>query len=260
MTQQRTLSFDPKAFLAKVGAGKTLTRHRKKAIIFRQGDPNDSVFYIQKGRVKLTVVSKEGKEAVIAIMEERDFMGESCLLAGQPVRMATATSLAESLVVKVERDAMIRVIEKEPKFAALLLSYVLSRNVRVEEDLMDQLFNSSEKRLARVLLLMAHFGKEGQHQTVIPQVSQQTLAEMIGVTRTRVSFFMNKFKRLGFIDYNGGFYVHNSLLNIILHDKSPRDPAVHGRRQPKHLSQKKGKSDNYLTAFNSQAAIPMIWG
>ncbi|MGH9353441.1 MAG: Crp/Fnr family transcriptional regulator [Terriglobia bacterium] len=248
MKQTRSLSFDPKAFLARIGAGKTLTRYHKKETIFRQGDRNDSVFYIQKGRVKLTVVSKEGKEAVVAMMEERDFLGESCLLAGQPIRLVTATSLTESLIVKIEKGSMIQVIEKEPEFAALLLSYVLSRNVRVEEDLVDQLFNASEKRLARVLLLMAHFGKDGQHQTVIPKVSQQTLAEMIGVTRTRVSSLMNKFRRLGFIDYNGTFQVHNSLLNIILHDKSPRDPAVHGRKLLKHRSQKKAKSDNFLTA------------
>lgn len=173
MAQNRTLRYDPTAFLAKVSAGKTLTRYRKKETIYRQGDANDSVLYIQRGSVKLTVVSREGKEAVIAIMGERDFLGESCLLARQPVRMTTATSLTESLVVNVERDAMIQVIQKEPEFAALLLSYVLSRNVRVEEDLVDQLFNSSEKRLARLLLLMANFGKDRQHQTVIPKVTQQ---------------------------------------------------------------------------------------
>jgi CRP-like cAMP-binding protein len=185
--------------------------------IFTQGEPADAVFYIQDGQVKLTVVSAQGKEAVIAILEAEAFFGEGCL-AGQPLRMATATALTDGTLMRVEKPAMLQVLQAEPAFSALFMAYLLSRNSRIEADLIDQLFNSSEKRLARVLLLLAHFGKEGQAEPVIPQLSQETLAEMIGTTRSRVSFFLNKFRKLGFIDYNGGMHVHSSLLNILLHD------------------------------------------
>lgn len=175
------------------------------------------MFYIQTGKVKLTVVSPKGKEAVVAILGRADFFGEGCL-AGQVVRMATAISMEDSTIVRIEKAAMIRVLHEEPAFSELFMAYLLSRNIRIEEDLVDQLFNSSEKRLARVLLLLAHFGKEGKAELVIPKMSQETLAEMVGTTRSRVSFFLNKFKKLGFIEYNGELRVHSSLLNIVLHD------------------------------------------
>jgi cAMP-binding proteins - catabolite gene activator and regulatory subunit of cAMP-dependent protein kinases len=194
-----------------------MLKSRKKTIIFSQGDTADAVFNIQDGKVKLTVVSQQGKEAVVAILERGDFFGEGCL-AGQPVRMATAISLGDSTLVRINKQAMINVLHEEPTFAELFISYLLSRNIRIEEDLIDQLFNSSEKRLARVLLLLAHFGKEGKPDPVIPKISQETLAEMIGTTRSRVSFFLNKFRKLGFIHYNGGLQVHSSLLSIVLHD------------------------------------------
>jgi CRP/FNR family cyclic AMP-dependent transcriptional regulator len=209
--------FDPKSFLAKVGEGKTIAEYSKSQMVFSQGDPANAVFYIQKGKVKLTVVSNAGKEAVIALLGAGDFLGEGCL-AGQPVRMATATAISSSSIVRLEKEAMIRVLHEEPAFSEMFLSYVLSRNMRIEEDLVDQLFNSSERRLARVLLLLSHFGKEGKPEPVIAKISQETLAEMIGTTRSRVSFFMNKFRKMGFIEYNGGLHVHSSLLNIVLHD------------------------------------------
>jgi len=209
--------FDLKTFLAGSGQGSTPANHAKNHTIFLQGDPADSIFYIQKGRIKLTVVSKQGKEAVVAILGAGDFFGEGCL-AGQPLRMATAVAVTECSVVRLEKSAMIAVLHDEPVFSALFISYLLTRNIRIEEDLVDQLFNSSEKRLARLLLLLANFGKEGKPEVVIPKVSQETLAEMIGTTRSRVSFFMNKFRKLGFIEYNGGLSVHSSLLNVVLHD------------------------------------------
>ena len=209
--------FDPKIFLARVGHGRTITSFKENQRIFSQGDPADAVFYIQKGKVKLTVVSIPGKEAVIGILGSRDFFGEGCL-AGQPLRLATAVALSECAIVRLEKQATIRALHKEPAFSELFLSYLLSRNMRLEEDLVDQLFNSSEKRLARVLLLLANFGKKGKPELMIPRMSQETLAEIIGTTRSRVSFFMNKFRKLGFIHYNGGLQVHSSLLNIILHD------------------------------------------
>jgi CRP/FNR family cyclic AMP-dependent transcriptional regulator len=210
-------AFDPQTFLAKVGAGRTLVSSPKQGPIFTQGDVADAVFYIQNGQVKLTVVSEQGKEAVIAILEAHTFFGEGCL-AGQPRRMATATALTDCALMRIAKPAMFRVLHAEPAFSALFMAYLLSRNSRIEADLIDQLFNSSEKRLARVLLLLARFGKEGKAEPVIPQLSQETLAEMIGTTRSRVSFFLNKFRRLGFIDYNGGMHVHSSLLNVVLHD------------------------------------------
>jgi CRP/FNR family transcriptional regulator, cyclic AMP receptor protein len=210
-------SFDPKIFLDKIGEKRTITEYRKNQVVFSQGDPADAIFYIQKGKVKLTVVSEHGKEAVIAILEAGHFFGEGCL-AGQPRRIATAGAISECAILRLEKSHTIRVLHDEPAFSALLLEYLLSRNIRIEEDLVDQLFNSSEKRLARLLLLLANFGKEGKPEPVIANISQETLAQMIGTTRSRVSHFMNKFRKLGFIDYNGGLKVHSSLLNIVLHD------------------------------------------
>jgi CRP/FNR family transcriptional regulator, cyclic AMP receptor protein len=210
-------AFDPQTFLAHIGAGRTLAAYRPRSLIFAQGDAADAVFYIQRGQVQLTVVSAQGKEAVIAILEAQAFFGEGCL-AGQPQRIATATAHTDCALMRIEKSAMMRVLRDEPAFAALFTAYLLSRNNRIEEDLIDQLFNSSEKRLARVLLLLAHFGKDGHTELVIPKISQETLAEMVGTTRSRVSFFLNKFRKLGFIDYNGGLHVHSSLLTVVLHD------------------------------------------
>ncbi len=217
MVAKRTAGFNPTTFLDKVGNGKTILKSKKKDVLFSQGDAADAVFYIQEGKVKLTVVSTKGKEAVVAILERTAFFGEGCL-AGQPVRMAAATALDPSTIVRIDKSAMLRLLQDEPTFSKLFMAYLLFRNIRIEADLVDQLFNSSEKRLARVLLLLAHFGKESQPETVIAKISQETLAEMVGTTRSRISFFMNRFRKLGFIEYNGGLHVHSSLLNIILHD------------------------------------------
>jgi CRP/FNR family transcriptional regulator, cyclic AMP receptor protein len=217
MKDKRIPPFNPQTFLKQVGSGKTTLTSPKKQIIFSQGDAADAVFYIQTGKIKLSVVSQQGKEAVIAVLEKGGFFGEGCL-AGQLVCMATATTTENATLVRIEKTAMIRVLHNEPAFSELFLAYLLGRNIRIQEDLVDQLFNSSEQRLARVLLLMAHFGKEGKPEPVVPKVSQEMLAEMIGTTRSRVSFFMNKFRKLGFVYYNGGLHVHSSLLNIILHD------------------------------------------
>jgi CRP-like cAMP-binding protein len=217
MKGQHIAPFKPQTFLKQVGHGKTTLSSPKKQIIFSQGDTSDAVFYIQTGKIKLSVVSQQGKEAVIAVLEKDSFFGEGCL-AGQLVCMATATAAEDSTLVRIEKTAMIRVLHNEPAFSELFLAYLLGRNIRIQEDLVDHLFNSSEKRLARVLLLMAQFGKEGKPEPVVPKVSQEMLAEMIGTTRSRVSFFMNKFRKLGFVYYNGGLHVHSSLLNIILHD------------------------------------------
>jgi CRP-like cAMP-binding protein len=210
-------AFDPQTFLAKIGAGRTIVTCQPQHLIFSQGDAADAVFYIQEGQVKLTVVSEQGKEAVIALLNAQAFFGEGCL-AGQPRRMATAMALTDGTLMRIAKPAMIRVLHDEPAFSALFMAYLLSRNSRIEADLIDHLFNSSEKRLARVLLLLAHFGKDGKEDLVIPRISQETLAEMIGTTRSRVSFFLNKFRKLGFIDYNGELRVHSSLLNVVLHD------------------------------------------
>jgi CRP/FNR family cyclic AMP-dependent transcriptional regulator len=210
-------AFDPHTFLAKVGTGRTLVAYQEQRPIFTQGEAADAVFYIQDGKVKLTVVSEQGKEAVIALLAAQAFFGEGCL-AGQPVRMATATALTDCALMRIEQPAMLRVLHAEPAFSALFMAYLLSRNSRIEADLIDHLFNSSEKRLARVLLLLAHFGKEGKTEPVIPKISQATLADMIGTTRGRVNFFLNKFRKLGFIDYNGGLHVHSALLNVVLYD------------------------------------------
>jgi CRP/FNR family cyclic AMP-dependent transcriptional regulator len=221
MASKQNPSFDPKLFLAKVGEGRSIGKYRKDQIVFSQGDPADAIFYIQKGKAKVTVVSEQGKEAVVAILGPDDFFGEGCL-AGQPRRMATVSTMGEGLFMRLEKASVVRVIHDEPAFSEMFIAHLLARTIRVEEDLIDQLFNSSEKRLARMLLLLANFGKDGRPEPVIAKVSQETLAEMIGTTRSRVSFFMNKFRKLGFIHYDGGgLEVHSSLLNVILHDQPP---------------------------------------
>jgi CRP-like cAMP-binding protein len=210
--------FDPRDFLSKVGRGRTIAQFRSKQIVFSQGDVADSVFFIETGQVKVTVVSEQGKEAVVAILGTGEFFGEGCL-AGQKWRMATATAMAESEIMRLEKTAVVRILHDEPAFSEMFVAHLLARNIRVEEDLIDQLFNSSEKRLARALLLLANFGKEGRPEPIIARISQETLAEMIGTTRSRVSFFMNKFRDLGFIEYNGDMVVHSSLLSVVLHDQ-----------------------------------------
>jgi CRP-like cAMP-binding protein len=210
--------FDPKVFLAKAGKGRAVSIYQTKQIVFSQGEPADSVFYILAGKVKVTVVSEQGKEAVVAIRGQDEFLGEGCL-AGQAQRVATATAMTECEIMRLEKETMIDVLHDEAAFSELFLSRLLARTIRVEEDLVDQLFNSSEKRLARALLLLANFGKDGTPSTVIAKVSQETLAEMIGTTRSRVSRFMNKFRRLGFIDYNSELEIHSSLLSVLLHDE-----------------------------------------
>jgi len=209
--------FDPHAFLATIGEGRKSVLFRQKQGIFAQGDTADAVFYIQTGKVKLTVVSKTGKEATIGILGDGQFFGEGSL-AGQPLRMGSATAMTDCAILRIDKKAMMEALHREHEFSDLFVAYLLARNVRYEEDLVDQLFNSSEKRLARILLLLAHFGKEGKPETVIPKISQEALAEMIGTTRSRVSFFMNRFRKFGFIHYNGGMQVHSSLLNVVLHD------------------------------------------
>ena len=210
-------AFDVKLFLDSAGLGRKVEKFRAKQTIFAQGDPAKKVMYIQEGGVKLTVVNEAGKEAVVAILQSGDFLGEGCL-AGQSICMATATSIAPTTVLVIEKDEMIRALHEEHEFSDRFIAYMLGRNIRVEEDLIDQLFNSSEKRLARTLLLLARYGAQGQPQKVLPKVSQEMLAEMIGTTRSRVNFFMNKFRKLGFIEYNGEIHVKNSLLSIVLHD------------------------------------------
>jgi CRP-like cAMP-binding protein len=217
MKRRAIPAFDPQEFLAKVGKGRTLADYKKNQKVFSQGDLADAIFYIQTGKLKLTVVSQQGKEAVVAILGAGDFFGEGCL-AGQAMRMSSAATMTECSIMRLEKSSVVRLIHDEPSFSELFLRYLLSRNIRIEEDLVDQLFNSSEKRLARVLLLMANFGKEDKPEPVIPKISQETLAEIVGTTRSRVSFFMNRFRKLGFIEYNGGLHVHSSLLNIVLHD------------------------------------------
>jgi CRP/FNR family cyclic AMP-dependent transcriptional regulator len=217
-TKEGVPSFDPKKFLAKVGDGKTIAEYQKDQVVFAQGDAAETVFYLQKGRVKITVVSEQGKEAVLGILEAGLFFGEGCL-NGHPLRLTTATAAGECLITRITKAAMIATMHDEPEFSELFMAYLLKRNSRIEEDLVDQLFNSSEKRLARVLLLLANFGKEGKTEPVIGKFSQETLAEMIGTTRSRVSFFMNKFRRLGYIDYNGKLEIHNSLLEVVLYDR-----------------------------------------
>jgi len=212
------VAFDPKVFLAKVGEGKTIVEYRKDEVVFAQGDAADTIYYIQKGRLKVVVISEQGKEAVVGMLEPGQFFGEGCM-NGHSVRIATTTAMEACLVTAISKTAMLAVLHSEPKFSELFMAHLLTRNSRIEEDLIDQLFNSSEKRLARLLLLLANFGKEGTPQPISPNISQETLAEMIGTTRSRVSFFMNKFRKLGFISYNGKIEVHSSLLNAVLYDK-----------------------------------------
>jgi CRP/FNR family cyclic AMP-dependent transcriptional regulator len=211
-------SFDPRKFLAKVGKGKTISEFEKDQVIFSQGDAADAVFYIQKGRIKLTVVSEQGKEAVVGVLGPGQFFGEGCL-NGHPVRVTTGAAVVTSRITRIAKVSMIATMHDEPGFSELFMAYLLTRNSRIEEDLIDQLFNSSEKRLARLLLLLANFGKDGRPEPIVGTFSQETLAEMIGTTRSRVSFFMNKFRKLGYIEYNGKLEIHNSLLNVVLYDK-----------------------------------------
>ena len=220
--------FDPRAFLGRSEAGKTIEKYAKNQKIFSQGDVADAVFFVQKGKVKLTVLSEQGKEAVVAILQPGQFFGEGCL-NGHPLRIATTTAMEECLITSITRTAMLAALGNEPKFSEFFMAYLLSRNSRIEDDLIDQLFNSSERRLARLLLLLANFGKAGGPQPINPNISQETLAEMIGTTRSRVSFFMNKFRKLGFISYNGKIEVHNSLLSAVLHDK----PQIERDEQPR---------------------------
>lgn len=210
--------FDPKVFLSKANGGRTISTYKKNQVVFAQGDPADSVFYVLDGKAKITVISEQGKEAVVAILGPDEFCGEGCL-TGQPLRVATAVALTECNVMKLEKAEIVRVLHEEPAFSEMFIAHLLARTLRVEADLVDQLFNSSEKRLARALLLLANFGKEGTPQPIIAKVSHETLAEMIGTTRSRVSQFMNKFRQLGFIDYNGTIEVHSSLLSVVLHDQ-----------------------------------------
>jgi CRP/FNR family cyclic AMP-dependent transcriptional regulator len=216
-TKTKKTAFSAKSFLAKIGGDRTTTFYRPNQTVFAQGDPADSVFYIEKGKVQVSVLSKRGKEAVLAILGPGDFFGEGAL-NGQPQRMASVATMTECSIVRLERAAMLQALHDEPRFSDLFISYLLHRSARAEEDMIDQLFNSSEKRLARILLLLANFGKEGKPEPVIPRISQETLAEMVGTTRSRVSSFMNKFRRLGLIEYNGELSVHTSLLNVVLSD------------------------------------------
>ena len=216
-TAKKRSKFDPQTFLSTIDGGRTIAAFPKKQTIFIQGEPSDAVFYIQEGKVKLTVLSNTGKEATIGILNEGDFFGEGCL-AGQPLRMCSATAMTDCSLMRIDKKSMMEVIHRERAFSDMFVAYLLTRNIRYEEDLVDQLFNSSEKRLARILLLLAHFGKDGKPEVAIPKISQETLAEMVGTTRGRVNFFMNRFRKLGFVRYNGELEVHSSLLNVVLHD------------------------------------------
>jgi CRP/FNR family transcriptional regulator, cyclic AMP receptor protein len=217
MARKRQI-FDPKSFLARIGQGRSIANYHKDQTVFLQGDPANAVFYIQKGKVKVTVVSEQGKEAIVAFLGADEFFGEACL-AGQAKRITTVTAITDSAIMRLEKADLVSVIHEEPAFSEMFIAHLLARTIRVEADLVDQLFNSSEKRLARLLLLLANFGKEGKPEPIIAKISQETLAEMIGTTRSRVSFFMNRFRKLGFIDYNGHIEVHSSLLNVVLHDQ-----------------------------------------
>jgi CRP/FNR family transcriptional regulator, cyclic AMP receptor protein len=217
MARKTKKTFDPKTFLATVNHGRTASTYRRDAIVFRQAGPADAVFYIRKGRIKIVVASQQGKEAVVAVLGPGEFFGEGCLI-GQPLRLATARAMVDSEIMRVGKAEMIRVLHDEPSFGELFMAHLLTRNSRVEEDLADQLFNSSEKRLARTLLLLANFGKEGEAQPITTKISQETLAEIVGTTRPRINSFMNKFRKLGFIDYNGALKIHNSLLSVVLRD------------------------------------------
>src|ERR1700730_9770244 len=211
------LPFDPVVFLGRIGSGRSITKYRRAQTIFTQGDVADAVFYIQKGKVKITVLSEHGKEAVIAILGKDEFCGEGCL-AGQPLRMSTAVAMNDCEIMRIEKQAIVRTLHDEPAFSEVFATHLLARTIRIEEDLVDQLFNSSEKRLARALLLLANFDKEGEPEHVIAKMSQETLAGMIGTTRARVNFFMNKFRKLGYISYDGAIEVHSSLLSVVLNE------------------------------------------
>jgi CRP/FNR family cyclic AMP-dependent transcriptional regulator len=225
MALAMVLPFNPAVFLANAGLGRRIVHFKPHATFFRQGDPADCVFYLQTGRVKLTVVSQKGKEATITLLSAGEFIGEESIAGAVGLRMATATAVTNCTALKIEREEMVRVLSEEHAFSDLFLRFLLARSMRTQADLVDQLFNSSEKRLARILLLMAEFGKPGEPEMLIPKISQETLAEMIGTTRSRVSFFMNRFRRLGFVEYNGRIRVHKSLLNVILHDRLPEHNA-----------------------------------
>jgi CRP/FNR family cyclic AMP-dependent transcriptional regulator len=218
MSPEKARRFDPKVFLAQAGLGRTLLRCPKNKVIFAQGEPSDAVFYVQTGQVKLTVLSSRGKEATIALLGDGDFIGEDCIASDQPLRTTFATAITDCSVLKIEREALLKVLHREHAFSDLLVAYLVRRHNQTREDLVDQLFNSAEKRLARTLLMLARFGKEQRTESVIPKISQETLAEMVGTTRARVNFFMNRFRQLGLIDYNGGLEVHSSLLDIVLHE------------------------------------------
>ena len=226
INDKNSSTFDPAAFLAHAGLGRRIIELKPKEAFFTQGDQADSVFYLQSGRAKLTVVSQSGKEATITLLSAGDFVGEESLAAVFGMRLATATAVSTCSALKIGREEMIRVMHEEHAFSDLFLSFLLGRSMRIQADLVDQLFNSSEKRLARILLLMAEFGKQGEPETLIPKISQETLADMIGTTRSRVSFFMNRFRKLGFVEYDGRIRVHKSLLNVILHDQLPDDNAA----------------------------------
>jgi CRP/FNR family transcriptional regulator, cyclic AMP receptor protein len=221
MPPNRTSTFNMKTFLIEFGEGKSVLECRPKQIIFTQGDRGDVLYYIQKGKVKLTVISGDGKEGVVGILEKENFFGEGCLV-GQPSHIVTATALEDSEIVRLPKESMLRMLDTRPEFSSIFIHHLVSRNARIQENLVDLLFNSSEKRLARALLLLAHIGKDKTFEPVIPKISQETLAEMVGTTRSRVSYFMNKFRKMGFIDYNGGLKVHGSLINILLHGSSTR--------------------------------------
>jgi CRP/FNR family cyclic AMP-dependent transcriptional regulator len=218
MSSAKTRIFDPRAFLAETGLGRTILQYPKNKVIFAQGSPSDAVFYIQKGRAKLSVLSAQGKEATIALLGQGDFVGEGCMASDQPLRTASATAITDSSALRIEKDAMLKVLHQQHEFSDLFVAYLVGRYNQTQADLVDQLFNSAEKRLARTLLLLARFGKEGRSENVIPKISQETLAEMVGTTRARINFFMNRFRQLGFIEYNGGLEVHSSLLDIVLHE------------------------------------------
>jgi CRP/FNR family transcriptional regulator, cyclic AMP receptor protein len=235
LKKKRTASFEPKAFLAKVGEGKSISKYRKDQTVFSQGEHAEAVFYIQKGRIKLTVISQRGKEAVLGILGSSHFFGEGCL-NGHPLRVTTATAIEECLITSIAKAAMIAAMRDEPKFSELFMADLLNRNGRIEEDLIDQLFNSSEKRLARTLLLLANFGKGDAPEPIVGKFSQEILAEMIGTTRSRVSHFMNKFRKLGYIKYNGKLEINNSLLNVVLYDKAHVETTGRSRRKPSSVA------------------------
>jgi CRP-like cAMP-binding protein len=218
MSPRKGRIFDPKAFLSQGGLGRTILQYPKNRVIFAQGEPCDSVFFVQTGRAKLTVLSTQGKEATIALLGMGDFLGEGCIASDQPLRVASATAITDCCLLRIEKEAMLNVLHREHAFSDLFVAYLVGRHNRTQEDLVDQLFNSAEKRLARTLLLLARFGKEGRSESVIPKISQETLAEMVGTTRARINFFMNRFRQLGLIDYNGGLEVHSSLLDVVLHE------------------------------------------